>query len=329
VADYNGDYLMHRFYRRAIMAATNGNFTENIENVLQELHAYLHSKMLISESEEDSIGITIGVRNDAPVHKDGGQVVFTGVGLHIIDGSEKADSHLRWTRNISLSRPTNLMGVRQSYQQGVWVSGEQFTALTDNEQSFGETLFPGESVVYETKIPKDYLHYTEIKVEGTISQRHLFHISRTIPGLEKWTRPALVKAFKALSAVGIQYPIQIAIEAMPDFGGKTTLEEINTFKGVVKDAKSLIQPIMKVLNEVFHSAPNQELRDHMKKNVGHYLTSLEKTFRSTLDALSSGNAEQMRKAAESLNERLVASEEVNKKTSELMARYGVSPGELK
>lgn len=319
---------MHRFYRRAIMAVTNGNFTENIENVLQELHAYLHSRMLISESEEGSIGITIGVRNDAPVHKDGGQVVFTGVGLHIIDSSEKADNHLRWTMNISLSRPTNLMGVRQSYRQGVWVYGEQFTALLGNEQAFGETLFPGESVVYETKIPKDYLQYTEIKVEGTISQRHLFHISRTMPGLEKWTRPALVKAFKALTAVGIQYPIQIAIEAMPDFGGKTTLEEINTFKGVVKDAKSLIKPMMKVLNEVFHSAPNQELRDHMKQNVGHYLTSLEETFRSTLDALSSGKAEQMREAAESLNERLATSEEINKKTLELKAGFGISSDQV-
>lgn len=305
------------------MAVIDGNLAENIENMLVELHSYLHSEMSIGEPDQEKVAVTVLVRNDAPLRKDGGLVVFTGVGLHIIDGSEHADSHLRWTRDIKLNRPSDQQNLRQSYQKGAWVTGEQFTAVTPNEQTFGQTLFPGESVVYEMQIPEKYLPYTEIKVEGTVSRRHLFHISRTMSGLEQWTRPPLVETFKALSAIDIKHPIVTATDAMPDFGSKTTLEEINTFKGIVEEANSLIQPTMQALNEVYHSAPNQEIRDHLKHRVGYYLTSLEKTFYSTLDALSSGNAEQMREAADLLKERLAASEEVKIKTQELMKQFGV------
>lgn len=305
------------------MAVNDGNSAENIDNVLAELHSYLHSEMSVGQPDEEKVDVTVLVRNNAPLRAEGGMVVFTGVGLHILDGSERADSHLKWTREIHQSRPSNQQNLRQSYQKGAWVTGEQFTAMTENEQTFGEILFPGESVVYEMQIPEEYLPYTEIKVEGTISRRHLFHISRTMSGLEQWTRPPLVETFKALSAIDIKRPIVAATDAMPNFGSKTTLEEINTFKDIVEEAKSLIQPTMQALNEVYHSAPNQEIRDHLKQNVGNYLTSLEKLFYSTLEALSSGNVEQMREAANSLTERLVASEEVKLQTQELMKQFGV------
>lgn len=307
------------------MAATDSNLAENIENVLKELQGYLHSEMSVSESEEDNAGVIIIIRNDAPPREDGGQIVFTGVGMRVIDGSERFVSNPpKWTRNIQKTRPSDQEKIRQQYQKGVWVRGVEFEPVTSNEQTFGETLFPGESVTYEMQISKKSLPSTEIRVEGAVSRRHLFHISRVISGLEKWGEPAIAETLRALNTVDIRRLLITATDAMPDFRSKTTLEEVNAFKGIVEEAKSLIKPTMQALNEVYHSAPNQELRDHMKQNVGHYLTSLEKTFTNTLDALASGNAEQMREATDSLKDYLAASEEVNQKTVELMTRYGVS-----
>ncbi len=107
-----------------------------------------------------------------------------------------------------------------------------------------------------------------------------------------------------------------------EFAKETTLEEIATFRKVVEEANTQVDLEMQKLNNVYRATSNQEIRDHMKGTIGQYITSLTKSFTSTLEVLSSGNPEQMREAAGSLNEQLAASEEVNKKTSELMARYG-------
>lgn len=72
------------------MGETNGNFSENIKNVLEELRSYLHSEMSIGQPDQEKVDVTVLVRNDAPLREDGGMVVFTGVGLHILDGSEQS-----------------------------------------------------------------------------------------------------------------------------------------------------------------------------------------------------------------------------------------------
>ncbi len=306
------------------MAGTDGNLAENIENVLTELRGYLHSEMSVSESEEDGVDLTILVRNDAPPREDGVQVVFMGVGLNIIDTRDPADTLIISTENIVSSRPSDRQDLHQRYEKGTWFTGERFIAGTENEESFGEILFPGESVLYEIHIPSELLPYAEIKVEGSVSRRHLFHISRFMSGLEQWKKPPLVDIFKDLKDVDIMRPIESAISAMPEFGSKTTLEEIAAFRKVVEEAKTQIGLEMQKLNNVYRATSNQEIRDHLKGTIGQYITSLTESFTSTLDVLSSGNPEQMLEAAGSLKEQLAASEEVNKKTSELMARYRVS-----
>lgn len=208
------------------MVATDGNFTKNIESMLQELHSYLHSEMSVNKSEEDGVDLNIIVRNDAPHRKDGAQVVFMGVGLNIVDTRDPADTIIILTENIVSSRPSDKLDLRQRYEKGMWITGNRFIALTENEETFGETLFPGESISYEIHIPSELLPYAEIKAEGTVSRRHLFHISKALSGLEQWKKPPLVDIFSDLKDIDIRRPIESATSTMPEFGSKTTLEEI-------------------------------------------------------------------------------------------------------
>jgi len=304
------------------MAKPENVFPENVESFLDALGHWLHSEVSIGQSEEDGVDLTILVRNDAPPREDGVQVVFMGVGLYIIDTRDPADMLIRWTENIVSSRPSDQQDLRQRYQKGTWFTGDRFITETENEESFGEILFPGESVLYEMHIPNEWLPYTEIKVEGSVSRRHLFHISKVTSGLEQWKKPPLVDIFEDLKDIDIRRPIESAISAMPEFGSKTTLEEIATFRKVVEEANIQIDLEMQKLNNVYRATSNQEIRDHMKGTIGQYITSLTKSFTSTLEVLSSGNPEQMREATGSLNEQLAVSKEVNQKTKELMARYG-------
>lgn len=310
------------------MAESDGNLAENVEKVITELHTYLHSEMSVSESEEDGVDLTILVRNDAPPRKDGVQVVFMGVGLNITDTRDPADTLIVSTENIVSSRPSDKPDLRQRYEKGMWITGNRFIAQTENEETFGETLFPGESILYEIHIPSELLPYVEIMVEGTVSRRHLFHISKALSGLEQWKKPPLVDIFSDLKDIDIRRPIESAVSAMPEFGSKTTLEEIAKFRKVVEEAKIQIGQEMENLNKVYRATSNQEIKVHMKGTIGQYITSLTKSFTSTLDVLSSGNPEQMLEAASSLKEQLAASEEVNKKTAELMAQYGISPDQV-
>ncbi len=171
-------------------------------------------------------------------------------------------------------------------------------------------------------LPNEFLPYAEIKVEGSVSRRHLFHISRAMSGLEQWRKLPLVDIFKDLKGIDIRRPIESAISAMPEFGSKTTLEEIAAFRKAVEEAKTQLGLEMQKLNDVYRDTSNQEIRDHLKGTMGQFITSLTKSFTSTLEVLPSGNPEQMREATGSLNEQLAVSKEVNQKTKKLMTRYG-------
>lgn len=191
-----------------------------------------------------------------------------------------------------------------------------------------EILYPTEEVNYDIQIPQDRLPYVDIKVEGSVSRRHLFRFSQTIADLEQWTRPILVETFRSLNAIDVSTPISHAVRAIPEFGAKTTLEEVAQFRQAISESIPQFQQIMKSLNKVFHSAPNQEIRDYLKETVGHYITSGEKICNSALASLSSGDSKLMCEAAESLRQHLSLAEEVSRKKLYLMSRFGIDPAEL-
>lgn len=310
---------------------------------LQSLRGWLHSEMSTSQPElmtfgpesrahppeQEGVQATIRVQNEAPASSDGGEVVFVGVGLHISDGRKEHTSYLRWVSTIKTSRPSDRPTPPGMYRQQAWFSrSQQMPAETSGDKRFGEVLFPGESVVYEMRVPTADLPYTNIQVEGTVSRRHLFHCVQRMKGLERWTRPLLVETLRALDAINIHRPLLTATNAIPELGPQTTLADLETFRTAVGKAQADINQIGQELNKVFHSAPDPEFRQYMKEVVGRYLASVQKTGAGMLEALSSGDTERMRIAAGELRHQLIAAEEVKQERLRLMSRLGVAPDEV-
>ncbi len=59
---------------------------------MQSLRGLLKSEMSINSSEEGEVIATIKIYNDAPASLDGGDIVFLGIGLRIIDGHERGST---------------------------------------------------------------------------------------------------------------------------------------------------------------------------------------------------------------------------------------------
>lgn len=279
----------------------------------------------VSPLEQEGVELTVRVQNDAPMNSEGGDVVFIGVGLRVSDGREQHTDRPSWLSTISKARPSDRSDLHRRYERGGWVGGrEAFPAVTADERSFGEVLFPGECVVYEMRIPTAILPYTAIQVEGSVSRRHLFHFVQPTKGLERWTRPLLLETFHALDALDIHKPILMTTEPAFELGPQTTLADIETFKTTVGDAMEEVNLITQELNKLYASAPNQELRDFIKIIVGQYLSSVRQAGLKALDSFSSGDTETMCVAVEGLRQQLLGAEEVKRSRRELMSLFEVN-----
>lgn len=298
----------------------------NLQDI-QSLREFLKSGMSISEPSEGGVIAKTTVYNDAPVSYDGGDIVFLGVGLRITVGSESGSSRGSnyWPSRIKKSRPSDNVELRQKYNDGVWFGGTSgsFPAATSDEQAHGDVLFPGERVEYEIKISESDLPSLDIRVEGSVSRRHLLHISRSIEALKRWTQPAVEETFRGLNTIDFYSPLLSIIDSIPAFGPQTTLADINSFKLVVETARDHIGGVMKDLNEVYHSAPSQKLRDYMKKGIGQYLTSATKVCDKTLEALSGSDMDKMKEAAEEMKAHLQTSEELKRGQVDLKSELGL------
>ena len=80
---------------------------------------------------------------------------------------------------------------------------------------------------------------------------------------------------------------------------------------------------MPELNKVFHSAPNQELRDLIKQHIGKYLTTSERMCNRVLETLSGSDTGQMKESTEELKAHLLTLDEVKRAKVELMSQFGI------
>jgi hypothetical protein len=308
------------------MVEQKESILKNLKDI-QSLRGLLKSEMSVSDPKEGEVIATIKVYNDAPASPDGGDIVFLGVGLRITVGSERGSQRgsAYWPSKISKSRPSDHMDLRQKYNEGTWVGGRggSFPKATADEQSHGEVLFPGESVVYEIKTSEAELPYLDIRVEGSVSRRHLFHVSQPMEALKAWTQPIVAETFHSLDAIDFYTPLLSITEAMPALGPQTTIAEIDAFRAAVGKARDHVGKVTKELNNVYHSAPNQKLRDYMKMGIGQYLTSATKMCDKTLEALSGSDTKKMQEAAEEMKAHLLKADEVKRGQVELMSQFGI------
>jgi hypothetical protein len=141
--------------------------------------------------------------------------------------------------------------------------------------------------------------------------------------LKAWTQPLVVETFRSLDAIDFYNPLVSLTTVMPVWGSQTTIAEIDAFRAAVGKARDHVEKVMKELNKVYHSAPNQKLRDYMETGIGQYLTSAAKMCVRTLEALSGSDTKKMQEAAEEMKVHLLKAEEVKRAQTELMSQFGI------
>jgi len=292
---------------------------------IQGLRSFLKSETVISGPDDGEAIARIKVYNDAPTSQDGGDIVFLGVGLRVIDGRSIQRGSNYWPSRLNKSRPADRLDLRQKYNEGEWIggSGDSFPLATADEQSRGEVLFPGESVLYEIKTTKNDLAYLDIRVEGSVSRRHLFHFSLPVEALKALAQPLVAETFRILDTIDFHKPLLSLVNEMPSLGPQTTLAEIEVFKGTLEKVRHHVEEVMKELNKVYHSAPNQKLRDYMKKDMGQYLTTVTQVCNSTLKTLSGSDTKAMKEAFGEMKTQLLKAEDVKRRQLDLMSQFGI------
>ena len=308
------------------MAETNEDIFTTLEQI-QSLRDFLKSEMSIGDPEDGKIKAAIRVYNDAPASSDGSEVVFLGVGLIIIDGRENA--HTNWPfRARLLGKPDVNSEERQKFKKGDYViggNGARFPAVTSDENSHGQALFPGESLVFEIDISEDQLPYLDIRVEGSVSRRHLLHLSRPMKTMEKWSQPRVAQTFEDLDKIDLYTPLVSLVEAIPEFSPQTTLADINAFREDIEKAIAHVKTTMPELNKVYHAAPNGELRNLMKQHIGKYLTTSERICQGVLKTLSSRDMGHMKASAEELKAHLLTLEDATRAKADSISQFGIEP----
>jgi hypothetical protein len=311
--------------------------SENLDKI-NSLRDFLTSEISINPPQEGKIIITINVRNSAPKNPEGGEVVFIGVGLHIIDNSESGVNRgfEYWQQKIKISRLLYFTDFHQPSKEGTWFgtgAGESPSPnLTFDENSHGEVLFPGEIIEYQLRIDEADLPYLDIRVEGSVSQRHLFHISRPIYELKKWHKILVNETFLAIDKIDFFTPLVSIIKDAPILGVKTTIADINKLKAYVEKGLDIIDELRAKLNGVYESTQHRVLRDYMEKGIGNYLNSVAKAFETTSEALSSGDTGSIKQATDEMMRKvLVETEELKLQRANLISKFDIEtkPGLLR
>jgi len=137
----------------------------------------------------DCHDIKVTVSNTAPTEPEFPAIVFMGIALFVNFHNNEEKILKRWhderlpkidmknapqTRDKVVSNPRN---------QFPLTNGKYFPNVTDDERSHGYYLLPGQHIIYEMNVLlAECLDLTDMKlwVEGTVSRRHLYHISKEV-----------------------------------------------------------------------------------------------------------------------------------------------------
>jgi len=285
--------------------------------------------MSFSDPHEGEVIATIKVYNDAPESSDGGNIVFVGVGLRIIDNGEGDDKDsIYWAKRIKKTRSSDITELRQQYNEGIWFGAggneSPFPDVTQDEKSHGEALFPGETVIFDMEISEADLPYLDIRVEASVSRRHLYQKSESMYELRKWSQPLINEVFHKVDKIDFFTPIVTIASGVPVLGPHTKLADIDRLRELMRRAITIISEFRDKLNEIYRSNRHKKMRDYIKKDILQYLTSVEKAFETTLEVLSSGNIYNINQAAAEMRSKI--SDEtaaIKRQRAELIAELGI------
>lgn len=169
-----------------------GNYLKSDVQIVGTGHTYVkRNGHMVTLDEEERI-VTVTVKNTAPVEPRWPLVVFTGVGLAFnstkwTDGGNMREDTVYKMREFtqykagnSYERDAHDVPVnRLEEKQWRKVDSSHFPVLTEDELRQQFILYPGDSVVFEFRTPPA-LRPGSLRIEGTISRRHLFHFAREL-----------------------------------------------------------------------------------------------------------------------------------------------------
>jgi hypothetical protein len=295
-----------------------------ILNHIQSLRNFLKSEVSINQTDEKQAVLTIKVFDEASESHDSGNIVFVGVGLRLIDcrGPEKGGNY--WPSRIKKTRLSDQDTLRRQFGEGNWSGGsEGFPIVTSDENSHGEVLFPGESVRYEINVPKNELPYLYISVEGTMSRRHLFHVSRPIGEIDLLRKPLVVDTFRLVNNIDIFSPLVAIANELPSVGLNTTFADVDSIKTQLEKGRAHLKRVINELNGTFRSAPGRELQDYIAE-IAKYIKTVGMAFDATQKVLSSGDMPKLKQAVDEMKGKLLGIDEVKRKKADIIAKFNIS-----
>jgi hypothetical protein len=142
--------------------------------------------------------------------------------------------------------------------------------------------------------------------------------------LKKWTQPLIIDTFRSLSAIDFYTPLLSILTVIPIFGPQTTLAEIDSLKVAIEKARDYTKENIQKLNKIYHSAPNQKLRDYMKTGIGQYLELSIKMCDTTIEALSGTDMKKMKEATEELKAEFLKADNLKRWQKDLMSQFEIS-----
>ncbi|MFQ5933586.1 MAG: hypothetical protein ACE5KI_02965 [Dehalococcoidia bacterium] len=127
----------------------------------------------------EAVHVKVTTTNKASA-ADGPKVVFVGVGLSV--GTQGSSRRPGWA-NIMWKQVVGSPARQQSRNSGnefVRLASSGFPEVTEEERRAGDTLFPGQSVIYHLAVPSREVSGARFRIEASVSWRHLFHCQEVL-----------------------------------------------------------------------------------------------------------------------------------------------------
>jgi hypothetical protein len=275
--------------------------------------------------DRDIVRIRIAVRNIATIWQTFPRVVFIGVGVTVTDLTKGSMSILpRWAREMRKTTSKPPMYEVQGAPHYMRMSGQEFVAITPEEERLGDVLFPGQSVVYELEVPVKDVPYVDFRVECTVSTRNLFHTRRVLPIPTNYSRPPLIAALRAINNIRLFESLDSLINVLPEIGPDTHMVDVQSLVGLLPKT---ISDVDSVLREVYDlgrvPAPNATLRIQVEA-AAVYLRRLKETCNTMRNAIASGATDHMISGAKTIQSLRAETYQLNIAIETLMQTHDIS-----
>jgi transcriptional regulator with XRE-family HTH domain len=288
--------------------------------------------------------VRVKIKNTAP-ETGWPKVVFMGVSLEVANTGRGNQVLLpdnlktritreseKVTDNETVSTPWQADSKRQDllfvkYSKATVSGYPEFPDVTSDESKYGEVLFPGQSVIFEMDVSSNSLPYLQLKVEGTISRRHLFHYLDTFVMPENITKPLALAAFTEFNKLNIYEPLEKIIDVMPTFESNTSMKDIHVFYKALSDIISKIKATQERLNEVFRQNKVNWFQAHVRAAY-IYLDRVSAGVSSLKQSIEANDIDKISAAMSAIKPLKTEADLLKNETKELMRNFNISEEEL-